>query len=180
MSRGVTAHVYRLVNAFSDWRDCVMFQGTAGRETQETRTEDKSPENHQNHDGEVFLDIFHWNLLHGRNHVFFVFFFTPFVSLSSFITAVCFFCLFVFFSETNKSVRTVASVVEEHDMPEGETKAGAAAASEGSSSASLGQDVPKETTTTSSSPDTDSPVMINVDVSSISLGKHMLRIFLFM
>lgn len=67
----------------------------------------------------------------------------------------------------------MASVVEENDMiecqnPEGETKVGAAAASEGSSSASHGQDVSKETTTTTSSPDTDSPVMINVDVSSVS------------
>lgn len=55
--------------------------------------------------------------------------------------------------------------------PEGEPEVGAAVASEGSSSASHGQDVPKDTTTTTSSPDTDSPVMINVDVSSISLEK---------
>lgn len=70
----------------------------------------------------------------------------------------------------------MASVLEQHDMtesqnPEGETQMGAAAASEGSSSASHGQDVPKETTNTTSSPDTDSPVMINVDVSSVSLEK---------
>lgn len=32
-----------------------MFQGTAGSETQETRTEDKSSENHQDEDGEAFL-----------------------------------------------------------------------------------------------------------------------------
>lgn len=55
MSQGVTAQVYRLFNTFSDWRDCVMFQGIAGSETQETRTEDKSSENHQNDDGEAFL-----------------------------------------------------------------------------------------------------------------------------
>lgn len=60
------------------------------------------------------------------------------------------------------------STVEERDMaecqsPEGESKDGTAAASEGSSAVCHGQDVPKESTTTSS-PDTDSPVMINVDV----------------
>lgn len=49
--------------------------------------------------------------------------------------------------------------------PEGESKVGAAAASEGSTAVSHEQDVPKESTSTSS-PDTDSPVMINVDVSS--------------
>lgn len=63
------------------------------------------------------------------------------------------------------------SIVEERDMAEcqsleGETKVGAATASEGSSAVSHGQDVTKESTTTSS-PDTDSPVMINVDVSSV-------------
>lgn len=60
------------------------------------------------------------------------------------------------------------STVEDRDIvechsPEEETKAGAAAASVGSS-VSNDQDVPKESVTTSS-PDTDSPVMINVDVS---------------
>nr|XP_033479901.1 pericentriolar material 1 protein isoform X2 [Epinephelus lanceolatus] len=70
--------------------------------------------------------------------------------------------------EINRSVGTVDSTVEDHDMaecqsPEEESKAGAAAASEGSShEVSHDQDVPKESTTTSS-PDTDSPVMINVD-----------------
>lgn len=47
---------------------------------------------------------------------------------------------------------------------DGENNVGAAAASGGSSAVSNGQNVTKETTTTSS-PDTDSPVMINVDVS---------------
>lgn len=47
---------------------------------------------------------------------------------------------------------------------EEESKAGAAAASEENSAVFHCQDVPKESTT-SSSPDTDSPVMINVDVS---------------
>lgn len=54
-------------------------------------------------------------------------------------------------------------MVECH-TPEEESKAGATAASEGSSAVSHDQDVPKESITTSS-PDTDSPVMINVDVS---------------
>lgn len=48
--------------------------------------------------------------------------------------------------------------------PEEESKVGAAAASEENTAVSHGQDGPKESTTTSS-PDTDSPVMINVDVS---------------
>lgn len=52
----------------------------------------------------------------------------------------------------------------ECQRPEGESKVEAAAASEESSAVSHGQDNPKEPTT-SSSPDTDSPVMINVDVS---------------
>ncbi|XP_041821925.1 pericentriolar material 1 protein isoform X5 [Chelmon rostratus] len=69
--------------------------------------------------------------------------------------------------EISKSVGTVDSTVEERDMaecqsPEGESKDGTAAASERSSAVCHGQDVPKESTTTSS-PDTDSPVMINVD-----------------
>ncbi|XP_070831685.1 pericentriolar material 1 protein isoform X1 [Chaetodon trifascialis] len=69
--------------------------------------------------------------------------------------------------EISKSVGTVDSTVEERDMaecqsPEGDGDAGTAAASEGSPAVSHGQDVPKESTTTSS-PDTDSPVMINVD-----------------
>ncbi|KAG8014670.1 Pericentriolar material 1 protein, partial [Nibea albiflora] len=69
--------------------------------------------------------------------------------------------------EINKSVGAVDSPVEERDMtecqrPEGESKAEAAAAPEESSAVSHGQDNPKEPTT-SSSPDTDSPVMINVD-----------------
>ncbi|TMS22933.1 Pericentriolar material 1 protein [Larimichthys crocea] len=69
--------------------------------------------------------------------------------------------------EINKSVGTVDSLGEERDMtecqrPEGESKVEAAAASEESSAVSHGQDNPKEPTT-SSSPDTDSPVMINVD-----------------
>lgn len=72
------------------------------------------------------------------------------------------------FAEINNSVRAVDSTEEEHDMekcqsPEEESKDGAAAALE-ENSVSHGQEVPKESTTTSS-PDTDSPVMINVDVS---------------
>ncbi|XP_074485631.1 pericentriolar material 1 protein isoform X4 [Sebastes fasciatus] len=68
----------------------------------------------------------------------------------------------------NKSVGTMASTAESRDMvasqsPEEESNVGAAAASEGSShEVSADQDVPKESVT-SSSPDTDSPVMINVD-----------------
>ncbi|XP_044046674.1 pericentriolar material 1 protein isoform X2 [Siniperca chuatsi] len=64
--------------------------------------------------------------------------------------------------EINKSVGTVDSTVEDRDMAVEESKVGAAAASEGSSAVFHGQDVQKESTTTSS-PDTDSPVMINVD-----------------
>ncbi|XP_042340490.1 pericentriolar material 1 protein isoform X5 [Plectropomus leopardus] len=70
--------------------------------------------------------------------------------------------------EINKSVGTVGPTSEDHNMAEGQSleeegKAGAAAASQGSShEVSHDQDVPKESTTTSS-PDTDSPVMINVD-----------------
>lgn len=49
-----------------------------------------------------------------------------------------------------------------YQSPEVESKAGAAATSEASSAVFHDQDFQKETTTTSS-PDTDSPVMINVD-----------------
>lgn len=68
------------------------------------------------------------------------------------------------------SAAAVDSTVTEHDMvecqgPEGEAKANAAAVSQVSSAASRQQDVPKEPTATST-PDTDSPVMISVDVSS--------------
>ncbi len=78
------------------------------------------------------------------------------------------------------------STVEERDVlacqsPEVEGKNEAAAASEGSTAVSHGQDVPKESTTTSS-PDTDSPVMINVDVSSrlklLLFNEIMLRMFI--
>ncbi|XP_031718975.1 pericentriolar material 1 protein isoform X1 [Anarrhichthys ocellatus] len=68
----------------------------------------------------------------------------------------------------NKSVVAVDSAVEDPDMaecqsPEEDRDVGAAAASEGSShEVSHDQDVLKEPNTTSS-PDTDSPVMINVD-----------------
>ncbi|XP_070712254.1 pericentriolar material 1 protein isoform X3 [Pempheris klunzingeri] len=69
--------------------------------------------------------------------------------------------------EINNPVGTVVSTVEDRDMaecqsPEEETKAGAAAHSEGGSAVCDSQDVPKESATTSS-PDSDSPVMINVD-----------------
>ncbi|KAM7009040.1 pericentriolar material 1 protein isoform 12-T12 [Tautogolabrus adspersus] len=69
--------------------------------------------------------------------------------------------------ETSRSGGTVDSTAEDCDMaecqsPEKESKFRAAAASEGDSAASHDQDVPKESNTTSS-PDTDSPVMINVD-----------------
>lgn len=46
---------------------------------------------------------------------------------------------------------------------EEESKGGAAADTEGNATDSHGQDVTKDSATTSS-PDTDSPVMINVDV----------------
>ncbi|XP_038568974.1 pericentriolar material 1 protein isoform X3 [Micropterus salmoides] len=70
-------------------------------------------------------------------------------------------------AEINQSVGTTDSTVEDRDTaayqsPEEESKAGAAATSEGSSAVFHDQDFQKETTTTSS-PDTDSPVMINVD-----------------
>ncbi|XP_032356497.1 pericentriolar material 1 protein isoform X4 [Etheostoma spectabile] len=70
--------------------------------------------------------------------------------------------------EINKSVGSVDSTGEDRDMveclrPEGESKVGAAAASEESChEVSHDQDVPKESILTGS-PDTDSPVMINVD-----------------
>ncbi|XP_031132960.1 pericentriolar material 1 protein isoform X3 [Sander lucioperca] len=70
--------------------------------------------------------------------------------------------------EINKSVGSVDSTVEDRDMaecqrPEEESKVGAAAGSEESChEVSHDQDVPKESILTSS-PDTDSPVMINVD-----------------
>ncbi|XP_060912532.1 pericentriolar material 1 protein isoform X1 [Labrus mixtus] len=69
--------------------------------------------------------------------------------------------------ETIRSGGTVDSTAEDCDMsecqsPEKESQLQAAAASEGESAASHDQDVPKESNTTSS-PDTDSPVMINVD-----------------
>lgn len=54
--------------------------------------------------------------------------------------------------------------------PEGETKAEAAAPSEGSSAVCHSWDVPKESATTSST-DTDSPVMISVDV------RHSLHLY---
>ncbi|XP_041640033.1 pericentriolar material 1 protein isoform X2 [Cheilinus undulatus] len=69
--------------------------------------------------------------------------------------------------ETIKSAETVDSPAEDCDMaecqsPEKETNDRATTASEGGSTASHDQDIPKEPNTTSS-PDTDSPVMINVD-----------------
>ncbi|XP_073320752.1 pericentriolar material 1 protein isoform X3 [Pagrus major] len=70
-------------------------------------------------------------------------------------------------AEINNSVRALDSAEEEREMdkcqsPQEESKDGAAAALEESSAVSHGQEVPKESNTTSS-PDTDSPVMINVD-----------------
>ncbi|CAJ1052553.1 pericentriolar material 1 protein isoform X4 [Xyrichtys novacula] len=70
--------------------------------------------------------------------------------------------------EISRSGGTGSSTAEDCDMaecqsPKEEAKAGAAADSEAGSAVSDGQDVPKESTTTTSSPDTDSPVMINVD-----------------
>ncbi|XP_034543216.1 pericentriolar material 1 protein isoform X3 [Notolabrus celidotus] len=69
--------------------------------------------------------------------------------------------------EFSRSGGTVNSTAEDCDMaecqsPEEEGEVGAAADSEGGSAVSHGQDVPKESNSTSS-PDTDSPVMINVD-----------------
>uniref|UniRef100_A0A8C4IH93 Pericentriolar material 1 n=1 Tax=Dicentrarchus labrax TaxID=13489 RepID=A0A8C4IH93_DICLA len=70
-------------------------------------------------------------------------------------------------NDGEKSVGIVDSTEEEHDIaacqsPEAESEVGAAAASEESSAISHGQEVPKESNATSS-PDTESPVMINVD-----------------
>ncbi|TKS68424.1 Pericentriolar material 1 protein [Collichthys lucidus] len=70
-------------------------------------------------------------------------------------------------TQENKTEQRSPENDEERDMtecqrPEGESKVEAAAASEESSAVSHGHDNPKEPTT-SSSPDTDSPVMINVD-----------------
>ncbi|XP_041840164.1 pericentriolar material 1 protein isoform X2 [Melanotaenia boesemani] len=70
-------------------------------------------------------------------------------------------------NEISKSVGTGDSTVEEDTVvecqsPERESKAGAAAVTEGDSAICQGQDVPKESTT-SSSPNTDSPVLISVD-----------------
>lgn len=67
------------------------------------------------------------------------------------------------------SVGTMDSTVEEQiavecHILEEESNDGAAAPSEDNSAICHGQDVPKESTTTSST-DTESPVMINVDVS---------------
>lgn len=72
-------------------------------------------------------------------------------------------------AETGMSVGNVDPTVEERAGVEGqsseeESKAGAPAAA-----LSEGQDVPTEATATSS-PDTDSPVMISVDVSVIHLS----------
>ncbi|KAI3352504.1 hypothetical protein L3Q82_005455 [Scortum barcoo] len=69
-------------------------------------------------------------------------------------------------AEANKSAGDSAvegGDVVEHQSPEEESKCGAAAASEGGSEVSHDQDVPKESIVATSSPDTDSPVMINVD-----------------
>lgn len=75
------------------------------------------------------------------------------------------------FLEFHQQVVSVCSTAEDRDAtqsPEEDRNVGAGAASDGSSH---DQDVLKEPTTTSS-PDTDSPVMINVDVS---LRLKMLR-----
>ncbi|XP_074549222.1 pericentriolar material 1 protein isoform X2 [Halichoeres trimaculatus] len=69
--------------------------------------------------------------------------------------------------EIHRSGRMVNSTAEDCDMaecqsPGEEGQVRAAADSEGGSAVSYGQDVPKESNSTSS-PDTDSPVMINVD-----------------
>lgn len=72
-------------------------------------------------------------------------------------------------AEINKPVETMNPKADEHTVaacqsPEEESKVEEAIASEENTAVSHSQDVPKEPTTTSS-PDTDSPVMINVDVS---------------
>lgn len=145
-----------------------MLQGTTCSDTQETKTEQK---NSDDEDGEALL-IFSVEIPFKLRNVGLAFsvwkkscIFRPFVGPSSFLSQ----RLFLFgFAEINNSVRAVDSTEEEHDMekcqsPEEESKDGAAAALE-ENSVSHGQEVPKESTTTSS-PDTDSPVMINVDVS---------------
>lgn len=76
---------------------------------------------------------------------------------------------FLCFSEIHRSGEMLNSTAEDCDMaecqsPEEEGQVRAAADSEGGSAVSYAQDVPKESNSTSS-PDTDSPVMINVDVS---------------
>ncbi|XP_040892859.1 pericentriolar material 1 protein isoform X3 [Toxotes jaculatrix] len=70
-------------------------------------------------------------------------------------------------SSENNEVGTANSTGDEHTLaacqnPEEESKAEAAASEENTAVSQEGQEVPKESTTTSS-PDTDSPVMINVD-----------------
>ncbi|KAM3623367.1 uncharacterized protein V6R79_010262 [Siganus canaliculatus] len=60
--------------------------------------------------------------------------------------------------DINKPLGTLSPTVEEDQSPEEEIKAD----TEGASAVYQGQEVPKESTA-SSSPDTDSPVMINVD-----------------
>lgn len=59
------------------------------------------------------------------------------------------------------------TAVENQNPEEEESKVGAAAPSEGDSAVYPGQDVPKDSTDTSS-PNTDSPVLVNVDVSADS------------
>ncbi|XP_026159705.1 pericentriolar material 1 protein isoform X3 [Mastacembelus armatus] len=80
--------------------------------------------------------------------------------------------------EINQSVGTLDSTVEEQNTvwcqsPEEESKPGAAAEEEEENS-TVCQDVPKESTTTSS-PDTDSPVMINVDMQEVGSGNTSQR-----
>lgn len=76
---------------------------------------------------------------------------------------------YIVLKEINKAVGAVDPTMEECEMaecqsPEGETDVGAAAALEEASALSPTSDAPKEPTSMSS-PDTDSPVMINEDVS---------------
>lgn len=138
-----------------------MFQGAAGDKTHETITE-QSADKDDGIDGEAFL-IFFKLFKHDNVSCLCIRYKFP----SSIIRHVFDF----FFAAVNMSAGTVDSTVAEHDMvecqsPEGKAKADAAAVSEVSSAVSRQQDVPKESTTTSS-PDTDSPVMISVDVSSM-------------
>ncbi|XP_037545863.1 pericentriolar material 1 protein isoform X2 [Nematolebias whitei] len=70
-------------------------------------------------------------------------------------------------NEINMSAQNVDATVKEHTDVENqniedESKVGAAAPSEGGSAVFPGQDVPKDSTPTSS-PNTDSPVLVNVD-----------------